>query len=241
MSTVVRWTRSPDGCALLVVEDPVGVEAEPVRDALLYAVSTTRGVVTVRLDSVWDVAPDAAWRRLAAGRAYLARAGDADRIADSTWAALARTVGRTVGEVRSAAFAASGMTVASTVAQPAVLDLDAVARGEAPVWRALPVLGGWRVRWAPDDSTLLVGSGPRRVGDDEPAAAWLRVSPSGRPLGAPIAAPAVPLLRPGWRDAPLLDQSRLTSSAVLDSTRDGRIVLATTPGRVVLYVRSDRF
>jgi hypothetical protein len=221
MATEVRWARSPDGCALLVVEDPAGVENEPIPDAVTYARSSAAGVRVARLDSVWDVAPDRAWRRFAVGRAFVAHAGGADSIPDAAWAALARAAGRPERDVRAAAFAASGMAVAVAVARPAVWE---PATGRPPA--ALPLLGGWRVRWAPDGDGLLVGAGPARAGDDEPARAWLRADPrSGRALGTapgpPYAAPAA-----GWHEAPLLDVSTRVD------LRAGR-ALPVAGGRVV--------
>ncbi|HEX4936688.1 MAG TPA: hypothetical protein VFV33_26080, partial [Gemmatimonadaceae bacterium] len=55
MAAQVRWTLSPDRRAIIVVEDPVGVEAEPVPDGFLYGSETTGAVV--QLNGVWDVAP----------------------------------------------------------------------------------------------------------------------------------------------------------------------------------------
>ena len=235
MTTEIRWARSPDGCALLVVEDPAGAEAEPVPDAALLARSAHGATSVLRVDSVWDVAPDSAWRRLAVGRAHVARGGGADTLSASAWSGLARAVGRSVGDVRGAAFAASGMSLAMAVAQPAWAD---VSGGDAAVvWHVLPVLAGWRVRWAPDGVTLLVGAAPRQVDDDAPGRAWLRVDASrGVPLGAPVTLPGEPQ-GVAWRRVSL----PRTSADTLATTVDGRVVLAIVPPRrVVLSVRGYR-
>ena len=203
MVTAVRWALSPDECALLVVEDPVGVEAEMIPDAVRYAASTADGVRLLAVDSVWDAAPDSAWTRLAVGRAHVARAGESDTLPASAWAGLARAAGRPERDVRDAAFAASGMTVAQGVARPLIYTL--APRPDAPP-RALPLLGGWRVRWGQGDTTLLLGAGPARTGDDEPPRAWLRVDArTGRALGATSPAAGGP--RVVWRETPLLDVS----------------------------------
>jgi hypothetical protein len=250
MATTVRWARSPDGCALLIVEDPVGVEAEPIPDAVTYAAETRDGVRITRIDSVWDVAPDPAWQRLAVGRAYVARGGESDTLGAEAWRRLATAVGRSVADVRAAAFATSGMTIAMGVAQPAWTALPRVA-DDSLHWHTLPVLGGWRIAWAPDSAALLVGSGPRRVGDDEPAAAWLRVDvASGRPLGGPVTLPGSGPAAVTWHASPLLDVSTALSPDTMPSlatSAHGRLVLAAAPRpdarngevrwRVVLYVR----
>ena len=210
MITAVRWARSPDGCALLVVEDPVSVEADPVPDVATLVQVGADGVRLARRDSLWDVQPDAAWRRLALGMAHVAVGREAaDTLPARAWAGLARATGLPERVVRAGAFASSGMSIAYAVAQPAVWPVDAALGGAAP--RPLPLLGGWRVRWAPgagDAAALLVGDAPATTQDDAPARRWLRVDPaSGRPAGTPAALPAAPATAVAWHDAPLLDVS----------------------------------
>src|SRR5207253_787663 len=123
MITAVRWARSPDGCALLVVEDPVGVEAEPIPDVVRWVASTPGAVRTLTVDTVWDAAPDARWTRLAVGRAYVARAGESDTLPAAAWAALALAAGRPERDVRTASFPASAMVVARAVARPTIWTL----------------------------------------------------------------------------------------------------------------------
>src|SRR3546814_8142642 len=55
MTGTVRWLHSPDGSALLVVEDWNSAENEPFYDGFLLASEITGR--TVQVDSVWDVAP----------------------------------------------------------------------------------------------------------------------------------------------------------------------------------------
>jgi hypothetical protein len=223
MVTAVRWALSPDGCALLVVEDPVGVEAEMIPDVVRYAASTADGVRLLAIDSVWDAAPDSAWTRLAVGRAHVARAGESDTLPAAAWVALARAAGRPERDVRDAAFAASGMAVAQGVARPMIWTL---APRPDPAPRALPLLGGWRVRWAPGDTALLLGAGPARTGDDEPPRAWLRVDArTGRALGATSPAAGGPHV--AWREAPLLDVS-----TQVDLAESRSVELPSVTGRV---------
>jgi hypothetical protein len=185
--------------------------------------STGAGPRAARIDSVWDVAPDRAWTRLAVGRAYVARGGESDTLPDAAWAALARAAGRPERDVRDAAFPASAMAIMAAVARPVVWT---VAADGAASPRALDVLGGWRVRWAPGDSALLVGGAPARTGDDEPSRAWLRVDArTGRPVGT---VPAPPRVAPAaaWEEAPLLDLSTtvdLGASRTLDVAA-GRVI-----------------
>jgi hypothetical protein len=127
------------------------------------------------------------------------------------------------------------MSAAMGVARPAWAKVP--ADGGPLAWHVLPVLAGWRVRWAPDGETLLVGGAPRGANDDAPSRAWLRIDTRrGTPLGTPVTLPGDP---PGlaWRSAAL----PAAAPDTLAATADGRVVLAIVPPRrVVLSVRGYR-
>jgi hypothetical protein len=265
MVTQLRWAASPDGCALLAVEDPVGVEADPIPDRFVY-VSEPRAVagvpVVMAQDSVWDVTPDARWQRLAFGRAYVAVGRGGDSLVAAQWTRLAREAGSSEREARAAAFASSGMTVAFAVARAVIADVGepatTTARSGMGTTRALPTLAGWRVRWAADGRQLLLGARPVHASDDRPPSVWLRVDAS---TGAVVDSSAtLPADTAGarWTEGPLLDsgidlalgapRTVRVAGATIES-RDGRITLtfrdgarrSVGPGAVLAATAGGRF
>jgi hypothetical protein len=185
MRSTIRWVLSPDRRAIVVVEDPVSVEAEALPDGFLYASEATGSVV--QLDSVWDVAPSPDWTRLAFGRAFVLRAGERDTVPPEEWQRLeaqlpedvaardSRTLGR---QLAAHAFPASGMSLMLGLGLTQVIWVDSVGPGRV----AAPVgpthsLHGWRVRWTPSGDTLGVGAAPRMVQDDAPPTRWVLVRP----------------------------------------------------------------
>ena len=164
MAARVRWTLSADRCALLVVEDPASVEADPLPNGFLLA--SERGPALVQRDSVWDVAPSPDWSRVAYGRAYGLLGRERDSIPESEWEELARRVGLAVNVVRRDAFHTSGMSLAYGVSRPVVVDVASGA--ERPLERT----GGWRIAWSRDGGALLVGGAPSATRDDSPPARW---------------------------------------------------------------------
>jgi hypothetical protein len=213
MTARVRWARSPDRCALLVVYDPTAVENDPLPNVFVYV--SDAGPVVVRQDSVWDVAPSPAWDRLAYSRAYVVSARGRDSVSPAEWRTVAGRTGADVATVRGAAFPSSGMNIAYGVAQPVVLDLlrpaPGSARADSAARRALPTLGGWRVAWTRDGRGLALGAAPQSPRDDSPPREWRIVDPaSGAAVGG--AATAEPptadsLANVRWRDGPVLDVS----------------------------------
>jgi len=192
MAAVTRWAFSSDRRAMLVVEDPTAVEAEPVADGFVFA--SEGGETLLQRDGVWDVSPSPDWRRLAIGVAYVIQG----RERPST----PRRTGLPADSVRKGAFESSGMSIAYGLAQPAVYDLAIAAdsgAGYQPLM--LPMAGGWRVGWSSDGDALLVGTNPRRAGDDEASPAWIAVDLRGRRLALEGASPA-PV---AWTEGPTLD------------------------------------
>lgn len=200
MAAVTRWAFSSDRRAMLVVEDPTAVEAEPVADGFVFA---SEGAATLlQRDGVWDVSPSPDWRRLAIGIAYVIQGRERPSIPAAEWTALARRTGLPADSVRKGAFESSGMSTAYGLAQPAVYDLAIAAdsgTGYQPLM--LPMAGGWRVGWSSDGDALLVGTNPRRAGDDEPSAGWIAVDLRGRRVALEGASPA-PV---AWTEGPTLD------------------------------------
>ena len=74
MSERLSWAFSPDRKAVLVVADPVGVEAEPVPNGFFFG-DEARGFQT-QVDSVWDVAVSPDWKWIGFGRAYSVVSGE---------------------------------------------------------------------------------------------------------------------------------------------------------------------
>ena len=268
MAAEVRWLLSPDQRTVIVVEDPVGVEAEPVPDAFLYASEVTGAVVQV--SGVWDVAPSLDWSRLAYGRAFVFRSGEADSIPAREWSRFygwlpedvaARS---TSGMRRIAAaytFPVSGMSYAKAIALTQVLDVGRLTAGRAVVVQAPAVrLEGWRVRWTPSGDTLAVGAAPSTVQDDSDATRWtfvrtrpartyrdsLGVAAAGRRFAnVPwIVGPTVDISTPFDMNAP----RRVAALGATVTSARGRITVerrgATTdvgPGAALAATRDGRF
>jgi hypothetical protein len=185
MRATVRWMLSPDRSAILVVEDPVSVEAEALPNGFLYASERTGAIV--QLDSVWDVAPSPDWTRLAFGRAFILRAGERDTMPRAEWQRLegqlpedvtARDANVLRRRLEAHAFPASGMSLMLGLGLTQVMWVDRLGTGRvtAPTGPTHS-LHGWRVRWSRGGDTLAVGAAPRAVQDDAPPARWVLVRP----------------------------------------------------------------
>jgi hypothetical protein len=185
MRSTIRWCLSPDRRSIVVVEDPVSVEADALPDGFLYASEATGAIV--QLDSVWDVAPSPDWTRLAYGRAYVLRAGERDTVPAEEWQRLegqlpedvaARDTRTLRRRLEAHAFPASGMSAMLGLGLTQVIWVDKLGRGRV----AAPTgpthsLNGWRVRWTPSGDTLAIGAAPRMVQDDAPPTRWVLVRP----------------------------------------------------------------
>ena len=202
MAAMVRWAVAPDRQALLVVEDPVGVEAEPVANGFVFA--DERDGVVLQRDDVWDVEPSPDWRRLALGLAFTVIGRERPEIPAAEWTALARETGLSADSVKKAAFPSSGMSNAYGVAQPAIYDLRVAPVNGERALVVLPMAGGWRVGWSGNSDAVLVGMNPVRANDAEPSPRFVAVDLRGRPVsGGDSDAPA-PV---AWTSGPTLDVS----------------------------------
>lgn len=201
MAATVRWAVAPDRRAMLVVEDPVSVEAEPLPNGFVLADEGTG--VLIQRDAVWDVAPSPDWRRVAVGLAFTIMGRERPEVPASEWTALARQTGLSADSVKRAAFASSGMSTAYGLAQPAIYDLSVAPVNGERAAVVLPMAGGWRVGWSANGHALLVGTNPARAGDAEGSPAWIAVDLRGRPVTSESDAPS-PV---AWTTGPTLDIS----------------------------------
>lgn len=205
MAARVRWALAPDSSAIIVIEDPAGVENEAVPDGVLFA--TERTGRTWRMDSVWSASPSPDWTRVAFGRAVVLAGGERQVVDPSRWKDAARSLTAIAGpqpaitaeSLRAHSYPVSGMAVAEGAAATFVAEVARDER-EAPVH--FVSLDGWRVRWSSDGHDILVGARPERVQDDAPAKAMRRVAANG---GPPSAAPPADSVR--WVAGPTLDIS----------------------------------
>jgi hypothetical protein len=201
MAARVRWALSDDRAALIVMEDPAGVENEPLPNGFVLARETANGVEAAQQDSVWDAAPSPDWTAAAFGRAHRVSAGERDSLTTAQWNALARAAGLPVADARRGAFPASGMAVIIGLAQPGMLRLPG---GSPTVW---PLTAGWRVAWSRDGGRIAAGTAPTpRVSDDAEAAQWVAIDTAG---GTPRGALPADFQRfePAWTEGPLIDIS----------------------------------
>lgn len=185
LRSTIRWVLSPDKRAMVVVEDAVSIEADPLPDGFLYASEATGAVV--QLDSVWDVAPAPDWTRLAFGRAYVLHARERDTMPAEEWRRIEAqlpedVVDRDAPRLRRAleahAFPVSGMTLMLGLGVTQVIWLDSLGPGRVrSPGGPTHTLHGWRVRWTPTGDTLGAGAAPRMVQDDAAPGHWVLVRP----------------------------------------------------------------
>ena len=243
MFSLARWALSQDRNAIIVMDDPAAVEAEPVPNG--FFVGTERPLRYVRRDSVWDAAPSPDWRRVAFGRAHFLRGAREDTLPTAQWQAFADRIGMPLEDVQAGRFHASGMGVAFGFARPGIVELETGAD------RIFPIGSGWRVRWSRDGSRLVAGRAPNSAQDFAQATEWIALDPR---TGAPVGdvPPAHQLADVTWVEGPTID-----ISVKLDTTRKaipiedggvesrggwirarGRLI---GPGMVLAATRSGRF
>ncbi len=223
MTARVRWALAPDSGAIIVIEDPAGVENEAVPDGVLFASERTGR--TWRMDSVWSASPSPDWTRVAVGRAVVLGGGEQQVVAPSRWEDAATSLSAIAGpqpaitaeSLRAHSYPVSGMAVVESAAATFVADVARDER-EAPV--RFVSLDGWRVRWSCDGHDVLIGVRPERAQDDQPASATRLVAvEGGEPRSAPVADPV------RWVTGPTLDIS-------IPLERDARVLHVR--GRLIL-------
>jgi len=222
MAATVRWALAPDSSAIIVVEDPAGVENEAVPDGVFFASERTGR--TWRMDSVWSASPSPDWTRVAVGRAVVLGGGEQQVVAPSRWNGAAQSLAAIAGpnpaidaeSLRAHSYPVSGMAVAEGTAATFVAD---VSRDTADAPVHFVALDGWRVRWSADGRAVFIGVRPERVQDDAPATTERRVAVAGGANGSAPVADAVP-----WVEGPTLDIS-------VAIPRDARAL--RTRGRVI--------
>jgi hypothetical protein len=230
MSSTIRWMLSPDSAAIIVTDDPVGIENEPVPDGVLYA--TERTGRTWRMDSVWSAAPSPDWRRIAFGRAVFLRGGEEQRIPSSAWEAPARRLRALAGDeptlrgdsLRAHSYPVSGMGVAEGAGVTMVVNLDSLPAAQP----RFVALDGWRVWWSCDARSVFVADRPARVENGGAPAGTRRVPVP--PGSAPSTATPSPV---PWIEGPTLTIGVPFDSAARPLTVRGRTI-ESRAGRVVL-------
>ncbi len=254
MAARIRWLLPADGHAIVAMEDPAGVEAEPVLNGVVFASEKTGGVLQV--NGVWDVAPSPDWSRLAIGRGFVLRGGESDSIPDAEWTRLEAWLPEDVAAPSIAAlrrmlrphlFPASGMGYAWGIGLTQVIDLARFGSGRAPVVSGpIVALDGWRVRWTSAGDSVAAGAAPLRAEDRAAPARWMIVPASARDYrGTPLSrTDSSGLVTPHWIEGPTIDISVpadaraptvLTVAGARVESRDG-IITRTLPGGRVTRV-----
>jgi hypothetical protein len=243
MADRVLWLLSPEKKSILVVDDPGGVENEPVPNGFFFG-DETRGFQT-QVDSVWDVAPSPDWKWIGFGRAYAIVRGEGtgtDLLSD-----VARRTSVDTATLRAGSFASSGMSMARAIAQAGVIRIPDDPRSSGGVDsaapRLFPVARGWRVRWTTDGSTLALGNSPARAVDNEPSQTWAALDPVTGQMHGTLPENAK-LIEPSFTVGPTIDRSLpidMTKSPTIQVKRDNRTfniesqrgvitLVETTPG-----------
>ena len=259
----VRWMRSPDGRAIIVMEDPAAIEAEPVPNGVVLANEATGRLVQV--EQVWDAAPSPDWSRLAVSWAFVLQGDRSPTISRERWIQYAQRLpdafarqmvplpqgterATRLGDILGArAFRVSDMGVAYGLGLAQVIPVDqsgggthVVSRNAPPDRRVLRV-DAWRLRWM-RNGNLAVGTGIKGTQELSPPARWIAVHPdSGRLLG--LLADTLSFAPAAWVQGPTMDPRAvhdLPTATMLDAvfrrfeTRDGWLrVIENSEVRVI--------
>jgi hypothetical protein len=237
----ISWLFSPDRKAVLVVADPISVEADALPNAFFFG-SESHGF-QVQMDSVWDVAVSPDWKSIGFGRAYTVLHGEEPVTNNLT--AVSRRTGIDTATLRNAMFATSGMVTQMSVAQPGVIripdDPRQVAAADSATPRLFPVARGWRVRWTVDGNTLALGNNPAGVGDDEPSKTWTGLDP--RTGATSTSLPAnTQLFEPAFIKGPELELSMpvdMTSRPAIKFERNGKTYSIESQRGVITLVETS--
>lgn len=202
----ISWLFSPDRRAVLVVADPISIEADALPNAFFFG-DEARGFQT-QMDTIWDVAPSPDWKWLGFGRAYTVMHGE-DPVKEF-FPEVARRTSIDTATLRAGMFPTSGMVTHYSIAQPGVIripdDPRRASSSDSAVPRLFPIARGWRVRWTTDGTTLALGNNPVGVGDDEPSKTWSALDPRTGALHGSLPANAQ-LAEPAFTKGPTLELS----------------------------------
>ena len=237
MRESVRWAFSPDRRALLVIDDPVSIENDPLPNTFFFGDEARE--FQVQMDSVWDVSPSPDWKSLAIGRAFTTQRGEQGEI--NLLPEVSRRTGLDTLTLRSGSFPTSGMVGMRGVAQPGVIRIPdnprqaGAADSAAP--RFFPVARGWRVRWTADGSTIALGNNPAKSADDEPSQTWSALEPATGALHGSLPA-NTSLYEPSFTGGPTFELSTpipLDESPPIKVTRAGRdLTIASERGVITI-------
>jgi hypothetical protein len=177
MRRQIRWALSPDRHAILVVDDPVSVENDPIPNAFFFGDEARE--FQVQVDSVWDVMPSPDWKSLAFGRAYTVQSGPEGQT--NTLPEVSRRTSIDTATLRAASFPTSGMIAMRGVAQPGIIRIPSNPRqagaADSAAPKLFPIARGWNVRWTTDGTTLALGNNPAHSADNEPSQTWAALDP----------------------------------------------------------------
>jgi hypothetical protein len=236
----ISWLFSPDKKAVLVVADPVSVEADALPNAFFFG-DETRGF-QVQMDSVWDVAVSPDWKWIGFGRAYTVLHGEEPATNDMP--EVARRTRIDTATLRASWFPTSGMVTHYSVAQPGVIripdDPRAASAADIAVPRLFPIARGWRVRWTTDNSTLALGNNPSGVGDDEMSKSWSALDPTSGTMHTSLPADAK-LSEPAFTRGPELELSvpvDMSSRPPIKIERGGKSYSILTQRGVITLVET---
>ena len=225
MREKIRWILSPDRHALLVVDDPVGIENDPIPNAFFFGDEARE--FQVQMDSVWDVVPSPDWKSLAFGRAYTIQTGP-DNAETNLLPEVSRRTSIDTLTLRTASFPTSGMVNTRGVAQPGVIRIPSNPRqagaADSAAPRLFPVARGWRVRWTADGTTLALGNNPSKSDDDEVSQAWSALDPASGALHGSLPSNAS-LYEPAFTNGPTFELSTpvaIDKSPPITVTHDGK-------------------
>lgn len=236
MSEQISWLFSDDKRSVLVVANPVGVEAEPLPNGFVFG--DERSGFQVQMDTVWDVAIAPDWRSIAFSRAYTIADG-AGTIDPGALSDLARRTSIDSATLRASSFPSSGMSDARAVAQPGVIripsDLRSVGASDSAVPKMFPIARGWRVRWTQDALLIALGNPPARALDAEPSETWSALDPkTGEFHGTlPLSSKIV---EPKMFAGPVLHSSSgpdISSAPPIKASRDGREITIVSERGVI--------
>ncbi len=236
MSERVRWLFSNDRKSVLVVANPVGVEAEPLPNGFVFGDEGSG--FQVEMDTVWDVAVSPDWKSIAFTKAYTIADG-AGVIDPARLTELARLTSIDTAALRAAAFPSSGMSDARAIAQPGVIRVPSNPRsataGDSAAPKMFPVARGWQIRWTSDGGLLALGSPPLRALDASPSESWASLDPKSGELHGSLPATSR-IVEPKMFSGPVLHGDSgpdVSSAPPIKAMRDGKQLTITSERGVI--------